>query len=45
MSGETQVATGRPRAEAKLLSFYRELRPLLDDLEAELAEKSFSGFS
>jgi len=32
------VSSGRPAAERRLVSFYRELRPLLDRLESELGE-------
>lgn len=39
------LGSGRVAAEEKLLSFYYQLRPLLQGIEEELSRKSFSRFS
>jgi exosortase/archaeosortase family protein len=39
---EGPLAAGRPGAEEKILSFYDRLRPLLNELESQLAGKRFS---
>ncbi len=39
------LGSGRIAAEEKLLSFYHQLRPLLQGIEAELSQQSLSGAS